>query len=260
MWATHQYVEGKKIRISVLQAKSHCQILYHLSGNWADCCWTYVTVISLTVVEENPRLAFLPGELGPCCIFFCGHKSLCKNIRMFHGRDSLFCRPALVRIFFFPQCRKWVISIRKKSVLKYVWSKNCAVCVFFSVWVCVGVSGPNIFDILITCRMGNAALKETHCGAVKNAPFRSQAAPSVCLLKCGCLEKLCPWENTWLPTRCLTARMLCEMRSLVPSHLDLREADLQRRQVSASCWNLGNKNIPPSKEGKIPAVKARCPN
>lgn len=86
------------------------------------------------------------------------------------------------------------------------------------------------------------------------------SGPSVCLLKCGCLEKLCPWEQTWLPTSCLTLVMLCERFFLIPSDVDLWEADLQRRRVSPSCWNLGNKNVLPDKESKIPAVKARFPN
>jgi hypothetical protein len=57
--------------------------------------------------------------------------------------------------------------------------------------VCVGVSGPNIFDILVTCRIGIAASK-SNCRTVKIALIQVLVEPFVCLLKCWCPEKLCP--------------------------------------------------------------------
>lgn len=118
-----------------------------------------------------------------------------------------------------------------------MFDKGIVLCVYFA--FCASLCRcfwPKHFDILITCRTGNAAMKEMHCGTMKNALLSSEVAPSVCLLKCGCLEKLCPQEKTWLPTHCLTVVMLCEMFSHVPTPVDLRDPDLQKRQVSSCCW------------------------
>lgn len=54
-------------------------------------------------------------------------------------------------------------------------TENCALKTYFSfcVGVYVGVSGPNIFDILITRRMGNAASERNALWNAENALFRS---------------------------------------------------------------------------------------
>lgn len=54
-------------------------------------------------------------------------------------------------------------------------TENCALktCFSFCVGVYVGVSGPNIFDILITRRMGNAAPERNALWNAENALFRS---------------------------------------------------------------------------------------
>lgn len=93
--------------------------------------------------------------------------------------------------FFFPNAEnESSISDKKKKCLKIcLIEKLCCVCFSFCVRVCVGVSGPNIFDILITCRIGNAASERHALWNCEECPIQGLSGTI-----CVSLKMWAPWK------------------------------------------------------------------
>ena len=182
MWATRWYAESRGNSIRVLQLNSNRCILCYLSVNWIDCFGGICQCdFSYACRKKNHSLSFPLGDLGDVACY-----SVATNLsaedkgvswwRSTNGQAYLdILTLTFVRLIFFFSHSENVISIRKKgNCLKmYLIKKLCCVYSSFCVRVCVGVSGPNTFDILITCRIGSAASERNALWNAKNALFRS---------------------------------------------------------------------------------------